>query len=349
MLIIFSAVSNDAGNNAYLPPRRLHDASTPYLRNKTFFIEIKLKPCQGTINSPKMPSLHIFPNGTEVRHEAFIHNTKISTQYGVIREGKIETNILGTDYSFEKPLDFIKEHKLSKIKNRRYQLVCGNPWHIIEYYDTKLKAWQKLSDFLGNQSSKSEDTSTIVTSIQEISENPEDDVESFVTCISELSAEQDEPTEFCDNFPFKITWEQIDTIEVWQWKLYSTNEFIESWVQSCYEIQQDEANLDEIKDELDYEAFSKEYHWITHHNLPYEEESWILLKTLIPQFGKVWIDTYGHCWEINEHSGQMANAGKYIGRWSWESSMMNLVEKEPSPIMEPEEFWDILQDFNESV
>jgi hypothetical protein len=343
MPTIFSAVFRNAGNTAAAPPPR----------RKPIFYSNKIETQPKIHRNPvKMPGLQIFPNGTEIRHEAFIRDRKISTQYGVIREGKIETNILGTDYSFGDPLDFIKEHKLSKIKQRRYQSVCGNPWNIIEYYDTTLNSWQKLSDFLGNQSGKSEDSSTIDTSVQEICQSTEDDAESFVTCMSELStdrAEEAETTELCDNLPFKITWEHIDTIEVWQWRLYATNEFMESWRQSCYEYQLDEANLDEIEDELNYESFSKEYPWITHHNLPYEEKSWIALKTQIPQFGEVWMDAYGHCWEINDHSGQMANAGKYIGRWSWELSMMNLGEKEPSPIMDPEEFWDILQDFSESV
>jgi len=295
-----------------------------------------------------MRTLDIFPNGTRVRHEAYIQKKKlISTLFGTITDGCIVTDGLGTEgMRFKQPIHFIKAHKEAKIKKKSYQTIHGNPWKIMEYWDAETNSWQKLSEF--KPSVDAIPSSAIQADSESISTMPvtdeyDSDAESFVTCISELDS-----IETSDNSHFKLTWDYIDTVEVWQWKLWISNEYLDSCRQIYLEYIQDEANLDEIEAELDYEAFSRAYPWITHYNLPHEEETWIALRANLP-CGEVWIDTYGNCWEVVDNKDSLATAGKWIGKWSWETNILDLQEKEPGPLVDDEQFWDIIQDFDEPV
>ena len=292
-----------------------------------------------------MPSLKNFPNGTVVRHDAYIHTTKISTLYGTITDGFIVTNGLGkSTIRFKQPIKFIKAHKVAKIKSNRYHSVNGNPWKIVEYLDIRDNLWRKLSEFKSVfVHSPSLAPPTIVSTLSKSEEYDGDDCQSFVSCISDL--DEDESNY---NTPFKLTYEQVDTIQVWQWKFWASNQFLQSWNQLFIEYLQDEANLNEIEAEMDYEVFSIAYPWITHYNLPHEEELWIGLRETLP-FGEVWMDGWGNCWEVVEDNNYLATPGKWIGRWSRESNMLDLEEKEPGPLVSSDEFWDIIQDFDECV
>ncbi|NBR60882.1 MAG: hypothetical protein EBT86_04370 [Actinobacteria bacterium] len=293
-----------------------------------------------------MPSLTIFPNGTKVRHEAYIRNVKINTLYGVITNGMIETNELGLNQRFKNPMEFIRAHKIAKIKRNRYHSVNGNPWKIVQYWETDSNCWRNLSEFVP-QTNTISTTALVQKDAIKKCDLMDDDTESFVSCISELNSSEEIDTE--SDSPFRITWEHLDTIHIWQWKFWAKTDFVESWSQMYYEFLQDDANLDEIEEELDYEAFSQSYPWITHHNLPYEEELWIALKTVIPQFGEVWMDGWGNCWEVIEENDCLANAGKWIGHWSWDSCILNLAAKEPATLLSSDEFWDVIQDFDEPI
>ena len=296
-----------------------------------------------------MNLLNNFPSGTKVRHEAYVRTKKISTLYGVIRNNYIETDELGKHQTFHDPYDFIKEHKKAKITNERYRSIRGNPLKIIEYWDDKLETWCPLYDYPTHPVHPTRHNSLASTEVDTslINTDDTDDTDTFISCISEIDDDELENNDPFANLPYRVTFEHVETLHVWEWKLWATQEYMDIYWQTCYELIQDDININEIEDEMDYIMLDDTYPLITRHNLPYEEELWFALRIRLPQFGEVWMDGWGHCWEITEVNGCMANAGKWIGRWSWDSHMMNLGYEEPCQLVDDEEFWDILQEFYE--
>jgi hypothetical protein len=302
------------------------------------------------MDSDVTQTLSKFPDGLKVRHQAYIRKKVISTLYGVIRNGFIETNELnGNVELFETPLDFGKAHKKTKIQNEKYQVIKSKSWNIVDYWDVQDHTWKKLNTFPRKAQVNSRDSIQRPCD-QDDDKDEDEDAMSFVTCKSfDCSEIVDDPkTEYpqeecIDDLPYQYIWKQIDTIEVWQWSLWAKQEFIDAVIQNCNE--QDEINLCEIEDELDYEAFDRENPWITRYNLPHEEELWIATIIPIPIYGEVWMDAFGNSWEIVGKNGCLAEVGRWIGKWSWDNYMMNMGAKEPSPLLDDMEFWDVLQDF----
>lgn len=287
-----------------------------------------------------MASLSNFVNGTQVRHEAYIKKRYISTLYGFINNGTIETDGLGSHLTFTNPMEFIKQHKIHKIHNRHRQTVCGNPWKIVEYFDGKV--WKPLNEYVKPDSDISDSGSTLLDSADFI--DTDDDCQSFITCVSETEEKKVPEILFQDDYPYLITFEPVN---IWQTNLWIRKEYLEGW--NIYqELEQDCRNMEEIEDEIAYEQFDKEYSWITRYNLPYEEELWIGLKIELPYFGEVWMTQSGECWEVDYTDKK--NVGQWIGCWSWDTKIMDLTTKEPQDlVIDDEEFWDIIQDFDEPV
>jgi hypothetical protein len=281
-----------------------------------------------------------FPEGTRVRHEAYVVKKYINTLYGIIRNNSIETDGLdahGKIQVFHTPMDFIRAHKSAKIRSSKRQTIYGNPWKIVEYYDEDRGEWRGLREY----------TPPIKYHEDTQHDELDDDTLSFVTCLSteEMSDTSFVSTEETIDAHLKIKWERVDTIEIWKWSLWGTPEFAEEFTTNQNEYYQDEQNLDEIQDELDYELLDREYPWITRFNLPHEEELWIALRTILPVFGQVWMDAAGNCWEDTDPSSILRSSGKWIGKWSWDRQMMDLGAKCPDQLVDDEEFWDILQEF----
>lgn len=322
-------------------------------------------------------SLTYFQNGTRIRHEAYIRKRIINTLYGVIQNGLIETDGLKKGHTvFKHPLDFIVEHKNEQIRNKHHKSVMGNPWKIVEYWDDGQKVWRSLRDYkviqvncdsistITNTSSiiqtiysncDSDNTNLVGCDDSECeSDSEDDDYKSFVSCRSCISIYKEDLSyepfdELLDDShgPYQVTWNHVDNIEVWQCSLWVKKDYLDAF-HEYLELLLDEDRFEQIENELSYELLDREYPWITRHNLPHEEELWIALRTTVPQFGEVWMDAYGRCWEIKDTNAYMANIGNWIGQWSWTTKMMNLGVKEPSQLIDCDEFWDILQDFDES-
>jgi hypothetical protein len=294
-----------------------------------------------------MSSLSIFPNGTQVRHEARIKNRLINILYGTIQNGSIETDGLGTPMVFRNPMEFIKQHKITKINNKKWQTVNGNPWNIVEYYDCLQNNWIPLKNF--NRSPEIPESVSTISDILETEYSLDDDNQSFITCLSEDINDIDEQCQesyqssifYEYSYPYMASHQYLGIVSLWQSCIWINKEYIE--------LLQDCQNIEEIEDEMAYELFDKEYPWITRHNLPFEEELWIALQADIPCFGNVWLTQSGDCWEVEMENNTYPRVGNWIGRWSWDKKMMDLGAKEPSNIIDYNEFWDILQDFNESV
>ena len=347
----------------------------------------------------RLPRLSDFPQGLRVRHQALINGRVISTLYGAIKNGSIETSGLqGSPQKFRNPVEFAQAHKNSKIRSEKFRSIRTHNWNIIDYWDTKANTWKKLNDYFGKTSKlysgdtemptemPTETESRLsITTETEFSEaeaeaeadtdscdnikldfqQSEDDNMSFVSCISVETDNQnnldytetietisDQSSEILDPYqglPYRYTWKRIDTIEVWEWSLWATPEFAESIWRNYFELCQDDINLSEIEDELAYQELDREYPWITRHNLPHEEELWIATVTNIPVFGEVWMDAFGNSWEMDQRNGCLSEVGLWIGKWSWDNRIMDLGATPPSPLLDDEEFWDVLQDFEEIV
>lgn len=143
-----------------------------------------------------------------------------------------------------------------------------------------------------------------------------------------------------------ITYQHIDNIKIWQPTVWIRKDILESW-NTYQELLQDYQMMEEIEDEIAFDLLDLKYPWITRYNLPYEEELWIAVKAQLPHFGEVWITQQGYCWEISESKESVI--GSWIGIWSWDKKIMNLGATEPKDIVGDDEFWDILQDFDEPV
>jgi len=283
-----------------------------------------------------------FADGTKVRHEAYIKNRLINTLYGVIRNNSIETDGLDKNaciYTFSSPLEFVRAHKLSVIKSAKYQRVSSNGWKIVDYFDETTCNWVALNKYPSTDTCSDNSKKDLI----------DDDTLSFVTCISHDDQDLDAGVYAGDagiaqseDTPIKICWNYVDTVEVWQWAIFAKTEYIENWCKEYNELLCDEWRMDEIEEEIDYEFLDRECPWITRHILPYEEELWIALPTQIPNFGEVWMDGKGHCWEYNEKENEKC-IGQWIGKWSWDGFMMDLAAKEPENLMDGETFWNIIE------
>jgi hypothetical protein len=297
-----------------------------------------------------MSILSRIPNGIQVRHEAFIKKRKINTLYGTIRDGYIETDELGCFQRFKHPLEFIKYHKQNKIYNPHRQSICGNPWKIVEYYDISVKEWKSLKCLLEEDVNayEKDSESTTVDTTANIYNDSDDDCKSFITCVSDLDdGILEQPEIYYQNaYPYLITYQHIDDVKIWQTTVWIHKDILESW-NSYQELLQDFQMMEEIEDEIAYDSLDSNYPWITRYNLPYEEELWIALKAQLPHFGEVWLTQQGYCWEVSESDKSVI--GSWIGKWSWEQKIMDLGAVEPKNLIGDDEFWDILQDFDEPV